>query len=205
MVFVLFVKIMRDKLFFFVTKKLDKLGQNSYNNVCYVRGESMTIDLKRIFVNDNSSLSIEYSLDLSSLEHMGDYPLKKPVLLKGTVFNKASLVRLDATVLYEFEGPCDRCGVSFADNHSISIEKSLATAIEGEESETIILVPDMKLNLDELIYTEVVLSLSMKHLCDENCKGICFKCGKNLNEGDCNCPKKEIDPRLAALAELLNN
>ncbi|MBR2488852.1 MAG: DUF177 domain-containing protein, partial [Clostridia bacterium] len=47
--------------------------------------------------------------------------------------------------------------------------------------------------------------LPMKHLCSEKCKGICSKCGKNLNDGKCECPEKEIDPRLQILADLLNN
>ena len=63
----------------------------------------------------------------------------------------------------------------------------------------------MKLDLNELVYSEVIVSLPMKHLCKDDCKGICVKCGKNLNEGRCDCPEKEIDPRLSALAELLNN
>ena len=165
----------------------------------------MIIDLKRIFVNDNSSLPVDCSLDLSQLEYLGEYPLKKPVSMKGKISNSASLVRLEAEISYEYEAPCDRCGLITAEEHTVKIEKSLASSIEGEESDTILLVPDMKLDLDELIYTEVMLSLPMKHLCSENCKGICSKCGKNLNEGKCDCPEKEIDLRLAALAELLNN
>ena len=77
--------------------------------------------------------------------------------------------------------------------------------IEGEDSDTILLVPGMKLDLDELVYSEVMMSLPMKHLCNAECKGICFKCGKNLNEGKCDCPEKEIDPRLQALADLLKD
>ena len=165
----------------------------------------MIIDLKRIFVNDNSSLPVDCSLDLSQLEYLGEYPLKKPVSMKGKISNSASLVRLEAEISYEYEAPCDRCGLITAEGHTVKIEKSLASSIEGEESDTILVVPDRKLDLDELIYTEVMLSLPMKHLCSENCKGICSKCGKNLNEGKCDCPEKEIDPRLAALAELLNN
>ena len=165
----------------------------------------MIIDLKRIFVNDNSSLTVDYSLDLSTVEYLGEYPLKKPVSINGDVSNSASLVRLEADISYEYEAPCDRCGKTTTTKHTVQVEKSLASSIEGEESDTILLVPDMKLDLDELIYTEVMLSLPMKHLCNENCKGICSKCGKNLNDGKCDCPEKEIDPRLAALAELLNN
>lgn len=165
----------------------------------------MIIDLKRIFVNDNSSLPIEYVLDLSSFEYMGIYPLKKPARITGTVFNKASLVGLSAKIQYEFDAPCDRCGVNTVTEHTVTVEKSLACSIEGDDSDSILLVPDMKLDVEELLYSEVVMSLPMKHLCGEACKGMCEKCGKNLNEGKCDCTEKEIDPRLSALAELLNN
>ena len=165
----------------------------------------MIIDLKKIFVNENSSLPIEYSLDMSNVDFSGDYPLKKPAEIKGAVTNKASLVELNADITYVFEAPCDRCGVYTAKKHILHIEKSLAPSIEEEESDSILLTPDMKLDLSELVYSEVIVSLPMKHLCKEDCKGICFKCGKNLNEGKCDCPQKEIDPRLSALAELLNN
>ena len=165
----------------------------------------MIIDLKRIFVNENSSLPIEYSLDMSNVDFSGVYPLKKPVEIIGTVSNKASLVELDARINYVFEAPCDRCGVDTAEKYTLNIQKSLAPSIEGEESDSILLTPDMKLDLDELVYSEVIVSLTMKHLCKDDCKGICAKCGKNLNEGRCDCPEKEIDPRLSALADLLNN
>ena len=163
----------------------------------------MIIDLKRIFVNEDSSLPIEYALDLSSVEYSGSFPLKKPVTISGTISNKASLVRLEASVIYEFDAGCDRCGMPVARKHTVAVDKSLAPSIEGEESETILLVPDMKFDLSEFLYSEVIVNLPMKHLCSEDCKGICFKCGKNLNEGNCDCPQKEIDPRLAVLAELL--
>lgn len=165
----------------------------------------MIIDLKHIFVNENSSLPIDYALDLSDVEYSGAFPLKKPVTIQGSVTNKASLVRLKASIDYEFETGCDRCGVPTSRKHTITVSKSLAPSIEGEESETILLVPDMKFDLDEFLYSEVIVNLPMKHLCKEDCKGICFRCGKNLNEGKCDCPEKEIDPRLAVLAELLKN
>ena len=179
------------------------MGRNRYNICCYDRGGSMIIDLKKIFVNEDSSLPIEYSLDLSQVEHGGVFPLKKPVTLKGTVSNSASLIKLAAVISYEYDAPCDRCSKPTARVVNLNLDKALASSIEGEDSDSILVTPDMKLNLDELIYSEVIVSLPTKHLCNEDCKGICSKCGKNLNEGKCDCPEKEIDPRLAALAELL--
>ncbi len=163
----------------------------------------MIIDLKQVFVTDNFSLPIKDQLDLSTLDYMGDYPLKNPVLIEGAISNKASLVRLEAIISFEYDAPCDRCGTRTAKKHTFKVSKSLATSIEAEESDTIITVPDMKFNLDEFLYGETVTNLPMKHLCSDSCKGICEKCGKNLNDGECGCQKKEIDPRLAALAELL--
>ena len=165
----------------------------------------MILDLKRIFANEGSVLSIEHSLDMSDVDFMGNYPLKNLVKINGAVSNKASVVSLNLNVEYTFAAPCDRCGVDAAHNHTVIVDKLLATAIERQESDTIITVPDMKLDVDEFVYSEVILDLPSKHLCSEDCKGICFKCGKNLNEGECCCSTKEVDPRLAKLMELLDN
>ncbi len=163
----------------------------------------MIIDLKSIFVNDGASVPVDYLLDLSYFEYAGHFPLKNPVSFKGTISNKASLVRLLAQIVFEFSAPCDRCGKPTASAVTIEVDKILATSIEGEDSDTILLVPDMKIDLDDFIYTETVVNLPMKHLCKEDCKGVCSKCGKDLNTGKCDCPEKEIDPRLSVLAQLL--
>ena len=165
----------------------------------------MILDLKRIFATENSVLEINHTLDMSDVDFMGNYPLKTPIKITGTVSNKASVVSLNLNIEYIFAADCDRCGAYAQHNHTVYVDKLLATAIERQESDTIITVPDMKFDVDEFVYSEVILDLPSKHLCKENCKGICFKCGKNLNEGECGCTTKEVDPRLAKLMELLDN
>ena len=165
----------------------------------------MILDLKRIFATDNSVLEIDHSLDMSDVEFFGNNPLKTPVKISGTVSNRASVVSLNLNIEYAFAADCDRCGVFAQHNHTVIVDRLLATAIERQESDTIITVPDMKFDVDEFVYSEVILDLPSKHLCKEDCKGICFKCGKNLNEGECGCSTKEVDPRLAKLMELLDN
>ncbi len=165
----------------------------------------MVIDLKHIFVNDNATYPLEYLLDLSEVSHGGAFPLKKPVMLNGAISNTSSLIRFEAEIVFQFDALCDRCGKPTVKTYKVPISKTLATSIEGEDSDTILLAPDMKLDVDEFLYTEVVVNLPLKHLCSQDCKGICFKCGKNLNEGVCDCKDDEIDPRLAALRDLLNN
>ena len=165
----------------------------------------MVLDLKQVFANEGFSLPIEYEMDMSCADYSGEFPLKKPVLVKGLISNRASMVQLSLEISYVFSGDCHRCGVFTERDYLLNLEKALAVSVESEENDTIITVPDMKLDLDEFVFGEVYMSLPMKHLCNEDCKGICSKCGKNLNDGECGCPKKEIDPRLAKLAELLEN
>ena len=163
----------------------------------------MVVDLRRVFVEDDFTLPVEYSFDMSDVEVSGCFPLTKPVCFCGTFSNKASMVECKAQIVYRYEAPCDRCGAMTAREHTVSLQKTVVTSLESEKSEGFLLTPDRELDLDEFIFTEVVVDLPTKHLCREDCKGICVKCGKNLNEGDCDCPKREIDPRLSALADLL--
>ena len=165
----------------------------------------MVLDLKSVFANEGKEIEIDYTLDMSDTDYAGGYPLKTPVSVKGRVYNRAGVVNLYLEMNYSFSAPCDRCGTDTVSDYGVEFERMLATSIEGEESDTIITVPDMMLDVDELVFTEVFLSLPTKHLCKETCKGYCFECGKNLNEGECNCKSESIDPRLAKLAELIDN
>jgi uncharacterized protein len=49
-----------------------------------------------------------------------------------------------------------------------------------------------------------VLNMDSRLICSEDCKGVCPRCGKDLNQGSCSC-EKEVDPRLAALKQLLDS
>ncbi|MBO4693207.1 MAG: DUF177 domain-containing protein [Clostridia bacterium] len=165
----------------------------------------MILDLRHVFSRDNSRLEFDGTVDMSAVDVSGGFPLKKPVRYGGVVFNESSVVILNIRIEYEFTAPCDRCGKISSGSHTVTIDKSLATSLERQESDTIIVVSDMQLEVDELVYSEVILDLPSKHLCKEDCKGLCQKCGKNLNDGDCGCDLFEPDPRFEKLRELLND
>ena len=61
-----------------------------------------------------------------------------------------------------------------------------------------------KIDITKDVRDYALLAIPMKKLCKEDCKGLCVNCGKNLNEGDCNCSKDMIDPRWLPLQELKN-
>ncbi len=61
------------------------------------------------------------------------------------------------------------------------------------------------LDVDILIYDEILIGFPMKLLCSEDCKGLCKHCGANLNEKTCNCDNTEYDPRMSVIRDIFNN
>ena len=88
--------------------------------------------------------------------------------------------------------------------YGFSLKKIIVSKMENENDDydDYIVVENNVLDLDALINEEIQLFLPIKMLCKEDCKGLCQGCGKNLNYEKCEC-EKEVDPRLAALSDLL--
>jgi uncharacterized protein len=55
------------------------------------------------------------------------------------------------------------------------------------------------IDLAPIIYEQIILQIPIKSLCAEDCKGLCFRCGTNLNKVSCDCSLEVIDERLAIL------
>jgi len=58
------------------------------------------------------------------------------------------------------------------------------------------------LDVDQLVGNELTLNLPMRVLCSEDCKGICNRCGTNLNRGTCDCAGKSLDPRMSVIQDI---
>lgn len=61
------------------------------------------------------------------------------------------------------------------------------------------------IDLDPILREQVLLALPMNAVCRDDCKGLCSKCGQNLNEKQCGCDTRVLDPRLAALKDIKLN
>ena len=103
---------------------------------------------------------------------------------------------------------CDRCGREFMQFVRSKYKMIyLLRSIEDAEEEINItyLSPDTHIiNLSNDVRDYMILSIPMKRLCKEDCKGLCVKCGSDLNEKQCECEDSEIDDRWKVLTELKN-
>lgn len=160
----------------------------------------MLLDLKNIIRTPGSYLPFAFSMDLSDFEWNGEYPAPNPVEVDGTVRNMAGALVLSCRMSTTLNLSCDRCTKAFSEEKTVPYETLLATELEQEDSDDIVLLEDEQLDAGELLRDVFILAMDSKNLCSEDCKGLCHGCGVDLNVEQCRC-QKEIDPRLAGLAK----
>ena len=164
----------------------------------------MLLGLSKIIDCPGASVPFSVSVDLSDLLYGESYPVSEPVLAEGTVRNTAGVLVMTGSLHTTIHGVCDRCASDFDRFVEFPLDVVLVTELTNEENEDEWVFPleGDSADLEDIVRTVFVLNLDSKLLCKEDCKGLCCRCGKNLNHEACNC-QKELDPRFAALKQLL--
>ena len=165
----------------------------------------MLLGLSKIIDCPGATVPFSTSVDLSDLCLGVSYPVSEPVKAEGMVRNTAGVLVMTGEITTCIHGTCDRCTAAFDREINLPINVVLVTEMANEENEDEWVFPleGDSADLDDIVRTVFVLNLDSKLLCKEDCAGLCHRCGKNLNEGPCNC-QKELDPRFAALKQLLD-
>ncbi len=124
----------------------------------------------------------------------------------GEVTDNAGYMRLTLCANVGYRGVCARCLETVEDTFTVELARTVAaegtlTREQLEENvDEYAVVQNGLLDLDELVGEEIFLTFPMRVLCSPDCPGLCPKCGKPLKEGACGCNTREVDPRLAILA-----
>ena len=145
----------------------------------------MVLQLKNIFSIPNESKKFDCEINAEKLEQYPYHSFGSPVTVSGTVSNRAGVVTLCYSCRFVADHVCDRCLCEFAREYSFSFEHTLVT--EDSRYDDYVVCKDYALDMDELVMCDLLLELPTKILCREDCKGLCFKCGADLNKGECSC------------------
>ena len=121
-------------------------------------------------------------------------------------------ILVTCTLNTEVELTCSRCLSQFRHPLKIKFEEEFLPTVDilsgvllppPEEPSAFTIDEHHVIDLTETIRQYSLMAIPIKTLCNEECAGLCPNCGKNLNQGKCNCPAQEIDPRWSALTRLL--
>ena len=169
----------------------------------------MKIDVSDILKSINKETKEEVTYDFDSFQsRLGDFPIrsKSPVILRiANQENKKLLIQ--GTVDLVADIPCGRCLENVPTSIHFDIDKELIIqdgSVVDEDMEEIDYLIGFELDVDKLVYAEILVNWPMRVLCKDDCKGLCKVCGMNLNKGACNCQRTELDPRMAAIQDVFN-
>lgn len=115
--------------------------------------------------------------------------------------------RIDIDLSTKAQYVCDRClsEYSFIFKEKQRLIIQLGGKVNQDDEEDIIFLPENTTEIDITPYLNemVLLNHPLKMLCHEECRGICPRCGADLNTGACTCAEQPIDPRWDALRKLI--
>lgn len=164
----------------------------------------MKIDLKSLR-DEVNYLSLEGTADSLGLkiewvEFSSPVKLNLRVLRSGK--NYIGEGKVETVALFE----CSRC----LKKYSQPLKADIRFLLKEEKDQIILESEDRKnlaqtgnfFKLDDLVRESLILSIPLKSLCQEDCKGLCPTCGTDLNVVTCECKKEQIDPRWEKLRDL---
>ena len=171
----------------------------------------MLINLTDVLSCEEKVVKRTVETELQSFDiSLGSFPLteERPLTLVLTNLGNDKLL-IEGELAVKAQIPCDRCLTEVEVPIDVSFEKEVDMKLSAEgridDLDETDFINGYNLDTDKLVYGELLVNWPMKTLCKPDCKGICRKCGKNLNEGPCGCDTVELDPRMAVIAEIFKN
>lgn len=170
----------------------------------------MIISLAEIMQIPNDRRQMEIPVEAETLHVAGlDYKVisKEPVALTVTNLGNRK-VALEGTCRVELEIPCSRCLDAVSVPFDIEIDQEVDFNKSEEERmqdlDEQVYIDGTNLDVERLIYNEILLDFPLQTLCRDDCKGICKVCGVNLNRETCSCDQTVLDPRMAAFLDIFD-
>lgn len=146
---------------------------------------------------DSALPSKDYCLSLPDYELIGD------IKLNAILTNISGVLQLKYTMSYAFNTECSRCLQSCSSLNEVNYVENFYKE-ESQFEDKVYSYSSGILDLSNFIIDTLNMNQSMKYLCSDSCKGICFHCGNNLNHQVCNCKLESIDSTLGALKNYLS-
>ena len=146
----------------------------------------MILEMKQLFDVTDEQKEFSFEIPTDELkERVFSVDFATPLAVSGRAYNRAGIVCVELNCRFTLSHVCDRCLAEFEREYSYDF--SHICMRDHSSNDEHIVVKDNALDLNELAISDSLLQLPTKILCREDCRGLCYVCGQNLNEGECNC------------------
>ncbi|MCD8123247.1 MAG: DUF177 domain-containing protein [Clostridiales bacterium] len=168
----------------------------------------MLIQLNELFTRDGKEKNCTCEIEMERFRTRRssfDIIRKEPVHLQIRNLGGRKLL-LEGQANLHLSMPCDRCLKPVDVPFDLEWSEELDLSRSGEERAADLdeqpYVSGFNLDVDRLLSNELLLNLPAKILCREDCKGICNRCGANLNDTSCTCDQTSPDPRMSVIQDI---
>lgn len=146
----------------------------------------MKLDLRRIFNITGEKKDFNCEIPLSELEQCKGYIFADSVKTSGCFYNRADVVHMDYSVNFTLNIVCDRCLKELQREYTYNFQHIVVNSV-NKDNDDYIISENYRVDVNEIALSDLLLELPTKLLCIDDCKGLCSKCGCDLNESECNC------------------
>lgn len=170
----------------------------------------MLIDLSEILSLEGKTQVVEAPVSMDSFQSkLGDFPVAEKEPLSLTITNTGKKVlKIEAKGRITVNIPCDKCLKDVPTEFDINFEQEIDMQASKEDRikdlDEINYVTGCSLDVEQLVHNEILIHWPLRVLCKEDCRGICPKCGKDWNEGSCDCDQSSSDPRMAVISDIFS-
>ena len=148
----------------------------------------------------------KFNFETSAKEIGLDAEFEKEVIVDVSLRKSIRQYYLDVSCKTDKKSACDRCLNDF----NMEVECSFKLVYTYDQSFStpeldevkFLNFHDTEFKIDDDVRQMIMLNLPLKSLCSENCKGLCPKCGNNLNESECSCNIDDSNPKFDELKKL---
>lgn len=151
---------------------------------------------------------------LSDMEKAGDCSFLSPIRIDVQLHKAGEFIHMKGQVQIRVALDCGRCMErierDLQERFALTYIRELPEIEDAEKDGVELNAEDMglmlfdgeKIMLDETVQEQVVLAIPYRLVCSEDCRGLCSRCGRNLNTGVCNCGDQQAENPFSALKEL---
>lgn len=160
----------------------------------------MKVDISDIVRLNGASMELSFKEEPPEKELVKGCVLEGDITFSGRLTNEAGILHLDGSLLAKYASECYRCLSNTGKTLDLKIKEDFINSAQAGQSD-MYLFEGKILDIGKALEDNIILNLPMKHLCSEQCKGLCAKCGANLNIKLCDCVEDTIDPRMEGLSK----
>ncbi|MCK5130042.1 MAG: DUF177 domain-containing protein [Clostridiales bacterium] len=151
----------------------------------------MKIDVTEALNKPGKSIDFNCTRELASIVISEDeFVFISPLVILGKLMYTGKDYIAKGNIAVEYSSKCNRCTKAISNSLNFDFYEEYSK-VEDEDYPDRYLFENNVIDLELMVLDNISLTMPMKHLCEEKCKGLCAICGGNMNDKDCNCIEQE--------------